>query len=72
MKTKLNFGCGTDILKDHVNIDCGKIKGIDIIHDLNIFPYPLPENHFKEVKARFILEHLDNTKDANNVKVLEE
>ncbi len=64
---KLNLGCGPDIKKGYVNLDVVKLKGIDVVHDLNKFPYPFKENEFDEVYTSHVLEHLDDL-----VKVMSE
>lgn len=64
---KLNLGCGKDIKKGFINLDCEKLEGVDVIHDLNKFPYPFKNNTFKEIHGFNILEHLENT-----IKVMEE
>ena len=58
MKTKLNLGCGKEILENFVNLDINDYKGIDVIWDLNKFPYPFVDNEFKEVIMCQVLEHL--------------
>jgi len=66
--TKLNLGCGNDIKKNYLNVDLfNNNLGIDLIFDLNKYPYPLKENQFDEVLMLNILEHL-----TNPVKVMEE
>jgi SAM-dependent methyltransferase len=55
---KLNIGCGTEILPGYVNLDINKGPGIDVSHDLNKFPYPFPANHFDEIRAYSIIEHV--------------
>jgi len=57
---KLNFGCGKDIKRGHVNVDIDKSLGADKAFDFNTFPYPLKDNEFNEIYADNILEHLDN------------
>jgi hypothetical protein len=53
---KLHLGCGHKILKGYINID---IKGkVDIIHDLNVTPYPFEPNSIDEVLMVHVLEHL--------------
>ncbi len=64
---KLNLGCGREILKDYVTLDIIKLDGIDVVHDLNKFPYPFEDNTFDEIRAKSILEHLGDIQ-----KVLEE
>jgi len=57
---KLNLAAGKDIRKDFINHDIAQIDGIDIVHDLNIFPWPWKDNSFDEIIAIDILEHLDD------------
>ena len=59
MKTKLNLGCGKDIKGGYINLDTASGEGIDVVHDLNKYPWPLEDNTFDEIKADMILEHLD-------------
>jgi len=59
-KIKLNVGCGRDIKKDYVNLDKIKAKGVDVVHELNNFPYPFKDNTFDEIYASQIIEHLNN------------
>ena len=55
---KLNLGCGQNILKDYVNLDAMKLDGVDVIHDLEKFPWPFKDNTFDEVYTSHTLEHL--------------
>jgi hypothetical protein len=52
MKNKLNLGCGTDIMPGHVNMDKLRLPGVNIVHDLNKFPYPFKDNQFDTVFCR--------------------
>src|SRR3989344_4898284 len=60
MKKRLNLGCGPDIKQGYVNMDVLKISGVDVVHNLNKFPYPFKNNEFDEVYASHVLEHLDD------------
>jgi ubiquinone/menaquinone biosynthesis C-methylase UbiE len=57
-KKILDFGCGNKKIKNSVGIDFNSSTQADIVHDLNIFPYPIDENIFDEIYCRHILEHL--------------
>ena len=57
---RLNIGCGYDIKEGWCNLDCVENKGVNVIHDLDIFPYPLKSNQFEFVLVNNILEHLNN------------
>ncbi|MFQ5787155.1 MAG: methyltransferase domain-containing protein [Thermodesulfobacteriota bacterium] len=57
---KLNVGCGHDIKRGYINLDIQKHKGVDVIHDLNQFPYPFPDNSFSYIYSRNCLDMLFN------------
>ena len=57
---RLNLGAGSDVKQGYVNLDINAGQGIDVVHDLNIFPYPFPDNSFDEILAYSILEHVDD------------
>ena len=40
------------------NLDRYKYEGVDVVHDLEKFPYPFPDNHFDYIYARGSIEHL--------------
>lgn len=63
----LNIGCGNDIRKDNINLDSMDINGVDVVHDLNKFPWPFKANTFERVFASHVLEHVDDL-----VKVMKE
>ena len=65
--TKLNLGCGQYPKPGYVNLDMVNLQGVDIIHNLNNYPYPFNENEFDEVLCHHVLEHLEDI-----VKPLEE
>lgn len=59
-KNILDFGCGKRKRQGAVGIDRNPRSDADVLHDLNHFPYPFPDNHFDEVYCDNILEHLDD------------
>lgn len=56
---KLNLGCGEDKKPGYVNLDFHDHVSPDVVHDLNVFPYPFEDNSFDEIICYHILEHLD-------------
>ena len=58
---KLNFGCGDHKLDGFVGVDKLKTKAADIIHDMNVFPYPFRNDSVEEALLSNILEHLHDT-----------
>jgi SAM-dependent methyltransferase len=60
MVKKLNLGCGPYIEEDCINLDAVKLPGVDIVHDLNKYPYPFEDDEFDTVFCHHVLEHLDD------------
>ena len=57
----LNLGCGRRRVEGAVNVDVTARTRPDVVHDLNVRPWPLPAGHFREVIARDVIEHLEDT-----------
>lgn len=64
---KLNLGCGTRPREGYVNLDSFKFEGVNVIHDLDKYPWPFKGNAFDEVYSAHVLEHL-----ADLVRAMEE
>ena len=57
----LNLGSGQDRSKsDAVSIDRVAETKPDIVHDLDIYPWPLEDNRFDTVHCLDVIEHLQN------------
>src|SRR5215216_1054863 len=67
MKDKLHLGCGNQILTGWLNHDLVALPGVDVTHDLALFPWPFESSQFNEVRMIHVLEHLPDT-----IKILEE
>ena len=60
-KVILNLGCGKTRIPDSIGVDGVKIEGcVDVVHDLNVVPYPFEDNYADEIHMYHVLEHLDN------------
>src|ERR1700749_708892 len=57
----LNLGCGRKPLAGAVNVDVVSGVGAEVVCDLNRRPWPFPSDHFREVLAYDVVEHLDDT-----------
>lgn len=56
----LNVGAGNHIHRGAVNHDRLKHRPeIDVVHDLNLLPWPWADNEFDQVCASSVFEHLD-------------
>lgn len=56
----LNLGCGRKPLAGAVNLDCVASVAADVVHDLNVRPWPFPDGSFRHVQAFDVIEHLDD------------
>lgn len=57
----INLGCGKTRIPRSVGVDCVAIpESVDIVHDLNLTPYPFDDNVADEIHFYHVLEHLDD------------
>ena len=63
----LNLGCGRAIKKGFINLDTVRLEGVDVVHNLDKFPYPFEDNRFSYIFIDNVLEHLSNL-----IKTMEE
>lgn len=64
---KIDIGCGSSKKYGFIGIDILDLQGVDIVHDLNVFPYPYNDNEVDEIWMDQVLEHLNEP-----IKVIEE
>ena len=64
---KLDIGCGGQKKEGFIGLDILKLEGVDIVHDLTLFPYPFDDDSVDEIYMDNCLEHLPNP-----MKVIEE
>jgi len=57
---KINLGAGSNIYDGYINHDISMIPNIDVIHDLNVYPWPWANNSAEEIVANDLLEHLND------------
>ena len=56
----LDVGCGNNKLAGAIGIDRVALPGVEVVHDLNSFPYPFDSNSFDEIRLIHVIEHLDS------------
>lgn len=56
---RLDIGCGANKQPTFVGIDMLDLPGVDIIHDLEEFPWPLPDECVITAVASHLLEHIN-------------
>lgn len=58
MALRFDIGCGNSKREGFIGVDVLKLPGVDIVHDLNVFPYPIDSGVAEEVWMDQVLEHL--------------
>ena len=65
---KLDLACGQTKEKGWIGIDIAKTKGVDIVHDLEVYPWPIEDESVSEIKCIMYIEHVkDLMKFMNEV-----
>lgn len=54
----LDIACGSAKANGWVGIDIAPIQGVDIVHDLLAFPWPIPDNSVREARCFHFVEHI--------------
>ena len=56
----LDVGCGPIQKKPgSIGMDKRPALHVDVVHDLNVYPYPFPADDFDSIEASHIIEHVD-------------
>jgi len=58
INVRLDIGCGGNKQEGFLGMDKREMEGVDIVHDLEVFPWPLPDNCCTTVVASHFVEHL--------------
>jgi ubiquinone/menaquinone biosynthesis C-methylase UbiE len=61
---KVNLGCGPNKDPGYIGVDKIKLPTVDIVHDLDVYPYPFEDSSVDEVVCSHILEHLTDFNKA--------
>ncbi len=58
----LDLGCGTKKTSHPsaqvIGVDRKAVPGVDVVHDLDAYPYPFQDSEFDMVFCNHIIEHL--------------
>lgn len=58
-KVVLNIGCGKTRIPDSIGVDRARIENyVDVVHDLDVVPYPFRDEYADEIHFYHVLEHL--------------
>lgn len=67
---KLDIGCGANKQPGFVGMDYRKLPSVDIVHNIELFPWPLPDECASLVMASHMLEHINPTPPDARIKPL--
>lgn len=56
---RLDIGCGENKIKGFTGVDKRPLKGVDVVHDIETFPFPFKDNSASIVNASHVIEHID-------------
>lgn len=58
MSIKLNLGCGSFPIAGYVNVDIANVPGVDVVHDLDVSPWPWETGSVDRIDAKDVFEHV--------------
>lgn len=59
-KRFLHLGCGRNTLPEHLNVDCVALPNVEMVVDLNRYPWPFATGSWERVVAHHVFEHLED------------
>lgn len=68
---KINLGAGSEPTEGWVNVDWIRGPGIQVEHNLLLFPWPFQDGCAEEIKAIDVLEHMPNYTPDNQSTAIE-
>lgn len=57
-RTVIDIGCGQNKVPGAIGVDCIALLGVDVVHNLDSFPYPFAADSVDEIHAYHVLEHV--------------
>ncbi len=57
---RLNLGCGSRLAEGCVNVDVVKLDGVDVVHDLDVLPWPWADGSADQIVAQDVFEHVND------------
>ncbi len=57
-KKILHIGCGSNKISGAIGMDILDLKGVDVVHNLDVVPWPIESNSVDVVVAHSVVEHL--------------
>lgn len=60
----LDLGCGAKKFPGAVGVDVSADTDADLVHDLDVVPYPIEDDGFDQILLQDVIEHLSNPYDV--------
>jgi SAM-dependent methyltransferase len=57
---KLDLGCGKNKTAGHTGVDIVELPGVDVVHDLTVYPWPFATGSVGEVVCSHYIEHVED------------
>lgn len=57
-KLCLDLGCGKNVQRGFVGVDARALPGVEIVHDLEVFPWPIEDDCASICMASHLVEHI--------------
>ena len=54
----VNLGCGETKLEDSIGVDYRETEAADVVHNLEVIPWPFEDEQFENAVAKDIIEHM--------------
>jgi SAM-dependent methyltransferase len=67
----LDVGCGENKQPGFVGMDARPLDGVDIVHDWNVYPWPLPDGCVLTAVASHVVDHV-NPADGGFLRWMDE
>lgn len=67
---KLDLACGANKQKGFVGMDVRALPGVDIVHDITSFPWPIPSETVSVTVASHVMEHIPKDGTPGQLKSL--
>lgn len=67
-KLKLDLACGNNKIEGYTGVDVAALESVDVVHDLNEYPWPFEENSVDEVHCAHYIEHIKHDNVALDLR----
>ncbi len=58
MNYRLDIGCSDKKLSGYIGMDCRDLPGVDIVHNIEVLPWPFASDSCDHIVASHVLEHI--------------